>query len=88
MNGIYSSREIESACKHDIRFMWLLQSEDAPDHSTIARFQNEKLVGVVEDLFFQFVERLYEIGEIEYKNIFIDGTKIEANAKRKMGMKQ
>ena len=82
MNGICSSRDIESACKHDIRFMWLLQNEEAPDHSTIARFQNEKLVGVVEDLFYQFVEKLYKMGEIEYKNIFIDGTKIEANANR------
>lgn len=25
MNGIYSSRDIEKACKNDIRFMWLLQ---------------------------------------------------------------
>ena len=82
MNGICSSRDIESACKHDIRFMWLLQNEEAPDHSTIARFQNEKLVGVVEDLFYQFVEKLYKMGEIEYKNIFIDGTKIEANANK------
>ena len=47
MNGIYSSRDIEAACKHDIRFMWLLQGESAPDHSTFARFQNGNLVGVV-----------------------------------------
>ena len=32
MNGIYSSREIESACRHDIRFMWILQNEPAPNH--------------------------------------------------------
>ncbi len=25
MNGIYSSRAIEHACKTDVRFMWLLQ---------------------------------------------------------------
>lgn len=82
MNGIYSSRDIEAACKHDIRFMWLLQGESAPDHSTFARFQNGNLVGVVEDLFFQLIEKLYELGEIRYQNIFIDGTKIEANANR------
>ena len=35
MNGIYSSRDIESACRHDIRFMWILQNEFPPDHSTI-----------------------------------------------------
>ena len=82
MNGIYSSRDIEAACKHDIRFMWLLQGESAPDHSTIARFQNGNLVGVIEDLFYQFIDKLYQMGEIQYQNIFIDGTKIEANANR------
>ncbi|MEE0958082.1 MAG: transposase, partial [Ruminococcus sp.] len=82
MNGIYSSRGIEQACKTDIRFMWLLQGEPAPDHSTFARFQNEKLVGVIEDLFYQLILKLHELGEIEFNNIFIDGTKIEANANR------
>ena len=48
MNGIYSTRDIEKACKNDIRFMWLLEGEEAPDHSTFARFQNERLVGVIE----------------------------------------
>ncbi len=38
INGIYSSRDIESACRYDIRFMWILQNEPVPDHSTIARF--------------------------------------------------
>ena len=82
MNGIYSSRAIEHACKTDVRFMWLLQGQSAPDHATFARFQNERLVGVMEDLFFQLIEKLHELGEIQFRNIFIDGTKIEANANR------
>lgn len=82
MNGIYSSRKIENACKNDIRFMWILQGEPVPDHSTIARFQSEKLTGIIEDLFYQVIEKLHKLGEIEYKNIFVDGTKIEANANR------
>lgn len=82
MNRIYSSRDIEKACKYDIRFMWLLQDQPVPDHSTFARFQNERLVGVIEDLFYQLIEKLHELGEIEYRNIFIDGTKIESNANR------
>ena len=82
MNGIYSSRAIEHACKTDVRFMWLLQGQSAPDHATFARFQNERLVGVIEDLFFQLIGKLHELGEIQFRNIFIDGTKIEANANR------
>ena len=82
VNGIYSSRVIEHACKTDIRFMWLLQGQPVPDHSTFARFQNERLTNVIEGLFFQLIEKLPELGEIQFRNIFIDGTKIEANANR------
>ncbi len=62
--------------------MWILQHEPVPDHSTVARFQNERLVGVIEDLFYQLTEKLYKMGELSYKNMFVDGTKIEANANR------
>ena len=82
MNDIYSSRKIEKACKRDINFMWLLQGNKVPDHATIARFRSERLVGIVDDLFNQFVEKLKTYGEVEFKNIFIDGTKIEANANK------
>jgi transposase len=82
MNDIYSSRKIESACKRDINFMWLLQGNAVPDHATIARFRSERLVDIVDDLFNQFVEKLKTYGEVEFKNIFIDGTKIEANANK------
>ena len=50
MCRLYSAREIENACRTDIRFMWILQNEPVPDHSTIARFQNERLTPVIEDL--------------------------------------
>ena len=76
MEGIYSARAIEKACKTDIRFMWILQGERAPSRGTISRFQNERLTEVIEDLFYQLVMKLYELNEIGFKNIFVDGTKI------------
>ena len=82
LNGKYSSREIEEACKRDICFMWLLDGYRAPDHATIARFQNERLVPAIKDLFYQFVAYLEKRGEIHGENIFIDGTKIEACANK------
>lgn len=82
MNNIYSSRKIETSCSRDINFMWLLEGYNAPDHSTIARFRKTFLSQAVDDLFYQLVSHLYEVGEIEYKNLFVDGTKIEANANR------
>ena len=55
---IYSSRKIETACKRDINFMWLLAGQKAPDHSTIARFRSGFLEEACEDLFYQMVHRL------------------------------
>ena len=81
-NNIYSSRKIETACKRDINFMWLLQGAKAPDHSTIARFRKEYLKDALEDLFYQMVQYLHSIGEIRFENLFVDGTKIEANANK------
>ena len=82
MKGIYSSRGIEEACKTDIRFMWLLQYHKAPDHTTISRFLENNMSGCAEDLFCQLVEKLAEMGEIDFEELFVDGTKIEANANR------
>jgi transposase len=39
MEGIYSSRSIESSCKRDINFIWLLNGEKAPNHHEIDRFR-------------------------------------------------
>ena len=80
--NLYSSHKIETACRRDINFMWLLAGQKAPDHSTIARFRQIHATNAMEDLFYQLVNLLYEMGEIEYENVFIDGTKIEANANR------
>ena len=82
MNGIYSSRKLEQACRRDVNFMYLLQREKAPDHSTIARFRSERLSGVMEEMFDQLVNLLAEDGELSLESVFIDGTKLEANANR------
>jgi transposase len=82
MSNIYSSRRIETACRRDINFMWLLSGESVPDHSTISRFRKERLGVAMEGLFYQLVGKLCELGEVKYEDVFIDGTKIEANANR------
>jgi hypothetical protein len=82
MNGKYSCRDLENACKRDICFMWLLNGKKAPDSATFARFQNERLVEVMEDLFYQLINKLAQMNEVKFANIFVDGTKIEANANR------
>jgi transposase len=81
--NVYSSRKIEKACKRDINFRWLLQGYKAPDHATISRFRKEYLSNeVIEDLFYQQGNYLAKQNEILFENVFINGTKIEANANR------
>ena len=80
--GIYGSREIERACRMNLAFRWLLQGQDAPDHNTISRFRKERLSNCIEDLFTQLVQVLSNLGEVPFANLFVDGTKIEANANK------
>ena len=80
--NIYSSRKIESACRRDINFMWLLAGRKAPDHSTIARFRTGFLADACENLFYQMVKRLESSGELSKETVFIDGTKLEACANK------
>lgn len=82
MNNIYSSRPIELACKRDINFMYLLEGAKAPDHNTIARFRSARLKDIIDNLFNQVVLLLKGYGELSCENLFVDGTKIEANANK------
>ena len=83
MRKIISSRKIEQACKENICFMYLLEGQKAPDHNTISRFRSKILVGEAgQELLRQLTEMLAEAGLIDLKAVFIDGTKIEANANK------
>ena len=70
MEGIYSSRALEKACKRDINFKWILQGQQPPGHNSIARFRSKRLKGCIENLFNQFIKKLGELKEIK-KNLII-----------------
>lgn len=77
----YSSRKIEEAVKSNIHFMWLAGMQ-RPDHNTINRFRSEKLKGVLKEVFIQVVLLLAEQGLVNIKTLYVDGTKVEANANK------
>jgi transposase len=81
LNNVYSSRKIESAVRENIHFMWLA-GMNRPDHNTINRFRSERLKEVLKQLFAQVVIMLNNEGFLDIKDIYTDGTKIEANANR------
>jgi transposase len=81
INNIYSSRKIEEASQQNVCFMWL-SGMTTPDHNTINRFRGERLKDVLRDIFTQVVQLLAQEGLLSIKELYTDGTKIEANANR------
>ncbi|MBW1618974.1 transposase, partial [Empedobacter falsenii] len=81
MNNIYSSRKIEKALRENINFMWL-SNLSIVDHNTVNRFRTHKLEAAFKNIFSQVVLLLAEEGLVSLKQVFVDGTKIEAQAGR------
>ena len=80
--GIYASRGIEKACRKNIDFMYLLEGKPVPDHTTIARFRTLHFGACATRIMTLMTEFLKDLDEITGEEIFIDGTKIEANANK------
>lgn len=81
LRNLYSSRKIEQALGENVHFMWLCGGIQ-PDHNTIANFRSGKLKGKFKSIFNQVVLLLADQGVLNIKDIYVDGTKIEANANR------
>ena len=82
MQGIFSSHEIEAACKVNICFMYLLEDMPSPSASTICRFRRKLGEETGNDLIVQLARRLEKAGLLSFEHVFIDGTKVEANANK------
>lgn len=81
LSNIFSTRKMEAALKENIHFMWL-SGMNKPDHNTIARFRSERLAKDLKTIFSQIVELLMAEGLVSIKNIYTDGTKLEAQANK------
>jgi hypothetical protein len=62
--------------------MYLLEGYPVPDHNTICRFRSKYLAGHEKELLEQITALLVKWGFVSLESVFIDGTKIEANANR------
>lgn len=81
-NGYVSVRQIEKLCKTDIRFMYLLQENRPPSHMTIDNFMKQCLLENIEDIFNEINSYIFDMENVDTEHIYIDGTKITANANR------
>lgn len=81
LSNVYSSRKIEAGLQENIHFMWLSGMQQ-PDHNAINRYRTERLKDVLKTIFSQVVQLLSKSGHLSLKEVYTDGTKIEANANR------
>ena len=82
MRGVRSVDRIVELCERDLAFIWLTQGEK-PQRDAFYDFINHKLTSeILDDLNYQFLRRLKKEGLITLEALYIDGTKIEANANR------
>lgn len=78
--GIKSSRKLERETHHNLAFIWLMGGLK-PDHKTIAEFRR-KNKGALKKVLRQCARMCLRLDLIAGNALFVDGTKIRANASR------
>jgi transposase len=79
--GIRSSRKLERACCHNLSFIWLTEGLK-PDYRTIARFRSDNKEAL-KNVLKQCIKMCIRLNLIEGNTLFVDSTKIKANASLK-----
>jgi transposase len=78
---IYTSRKIAAALRENIYFMWI-SGGNRPDFRTLNGFRGERMKGVIGQVFSGVVEYLAAEGYVKLEDLFVDGSKIEADANK------
>ncbi len=76
--GFRSSRKLERAIYHNVSFMWLMGGLK-PDHKTIAEFRR-KNKAAIKNVLKTCARLCIKLNLIAGNTLFVDGTKIRANA--------
>ena len=78
--GVKSSRKLERECHHNMSFIWLMGGL-RPDHKTIAEFRRRNR-HALQKILRQCARMCIKLDLIAGNVLFVDGTKIRANAGR------
>ena len=76
--GVCSSRKLERECHYNLSFLWLMGGLK-PDHKTIAEFRRRNK-SALQKVIQQCARSCIKIGLIAGNVLFVDGTKMRANA--------
>jgi len=80
--GYESLRKLEKLCKTDIRYIWLLDGMKVPSFATFGNFMRNRLSDKIENIFIAINNCIFKEKNVDLEHLYIDGTKIEANANR------
>ena len=76
--GVFSSRKIESSTYDSVAFRFVAGNHH-PDHDTISEFR-KRFLGQIKGWFKEILLIGKELGLVKLGNIYIDGSKVRANA--------
>lgn len=82
--GVFSSRKIETSTYDSVAFRFIAGNHH-PDHDTISSFR-KRFLPQLKDWFKEILLIANELGLLKVGNIFIDGTKVQANASKHKAM--
>jgi len=82
--GVFSSRKIEKSTYDSVAFRFIAGNHH-PDHDTISSFR-KRFLPEIKSWFKEILLIGKELGLVKVGNIFIDGTKVQANASRHKAM--
>jgi len=82
--GVFSSRKIEASTYDSVAFRYIAGNHH-PDHDTIANFR-KRFLPEIKSWFKDILLIGKELGLVKLGNIYIDGTKVQANASRHKAM--
>jgi transposase len=79
--GIVTSRKLAKALRENIMFMYL-SGQQTPCFKTLSEFRGNRMIGMIDIVFKEGLMLLFEKGYIDLGVLYIDGTKVEANANK------
>lgn len=74
-------RDIEDKCIFDLRVLYIMEG-NIPDHSVIGKFINRYIVPYQHEIFTCITKQIIKDFHLQIENVYVDGTKIEANANK------
>lgn len=78
---VYTSRPLAKKLRSDLGFMWLAGGQ-TPDFKTLSDFRSVRMQGLIDVVFRTVLGYLVEAGYVDLEDLYIDGSKWQANANK------